>query len=110
VRHLAALGEAVDAWLEHQHQNDLSDMDREKYLLKQAEANQPAPEQPEPLAILYQLRRFATTYWGGGLANQPYLLTLELNTCIDAELEFERRTAINAKRLAEWFSEHGKSK
>lgn len=45
--------------------------------------------QPEALGILYQLRNYQTTYWPGGLANQPSILLMELNKCIEAEKKAE---------------------
>jgi len=42
-------------------------------------------EIPEPLLILKMLEFSATTYWFGGLADQPYLLMKELNAAATGE-------------------------
>lgn len=55
------------------------------------------PEQPETLALLRRLRSFNTMYWEGGYANQPYILQLELNATIDAEIEHKNYKLVNLK-------------
>lgn len=51
-------------------------------------------EQPEPLTVLNALRLLGTTYWEGGLAEQPYLLVMELNAAMKGKQQYDReRTA-----------------
>lgn len=56
--------------------------------------------QPEPLAILYSLRNLGTTYWPGGLANQPVLLLMEINKCVEAENQAAEVIANQAAQMA----------
>ena len=60
------------------------------------------PSLPEPMEILLQLRRWNTTYWGGGLASQPVLLLRELNACTNAQEAFELRMQINLEQALVW--------
>jgi hypothetical protein len=90
--HLAALQDATTKYLQQQV-NPSEGLTGEEYrLLRQALESVIDPEdeipQPEPLSILYMLRSSRTTYWGGGLWEQPYLLLLELSTCENAENAF----------------------
>lgn len=48
------------------------------------------PQQPEAMQILRRLRRLSIPYWGGGYADQPYILTLEFDTVAQAEYEHQR--------------------
>lgn len=57
-----------------------------------------APEQPEILSILRQSRRFNVPYFPGAIYDWPYIFTLELNTAIDAEQDYERRVAFNLRK------------
>jgi hypothetical protein len=57
------------------------------------------PEQPQPLGELRKLRRFNFTHlpYSGGMMNQPHIYMEELNVCIEAEYEMERRKIAQAK-------------
>jgi hypothetical protein len=54
-----------------------------------------APEQPEAMGILRQLRRFNITWVKGGYEDQPYILMRELNEVVETELEHERIEMLN---------------
>ena len=100
-RHLSTLYDGVLAYLEHEEGSGAS---FENAMLNTSQGN--APEQPEPLAILYTLRNHRTTYSSGGLSNQPAVLMMELNECIRAENEHARIQAVN-QRLKEQFEAKG---
>jgi hypothetical protein len=53
-------------------------------------------EQPEPYLILQMLRSTGTTYWQGGLADQPYLLMKEINAAATGEKNYEDIRALQA--------------
>ncbi len=55
--------------------------------------------QPEPLKILRMLRNANTSYWAGGLADQPYFLLLELNAAANGERKYADRKADNVRKL-----------
>jgi hypothetical protein len=60
------------------------------------------PPIPEPLQLFYQLRRWNTLYWPGGYANQPYLLMLEFEACLEGEGALNERRKQNAEAQAEY--------
>jgi len=64
------------------------------------------PEQPEPMTILRQLRRFNSTWWQGGYADQPWILMHEMNVVIEAEIDHEN--ILNQNRYMQALQEkHG---
>lgn len=74
----------------------IKDEQRVAYHVNLKEGTFDAPEQPEPLSILRELRRFNASWWPGGYADQPYLLLMELNCVIECELEDENVRYVNA--------------
>ena len=61
-----------------------------------------SPEQPEVLTLVRQMRNLGLAFWEGGLAAQPYLLSLEIQTCHNAEFEFKNRLLANERLKLEW--------
>ena len=55
--------------------------------------------QPEPFKILRMLRNANTSYWAGGLADQPYFLLLELNAAANGERKYTDRKTANLKGM-----------
>lgn len=78
---------ATEWWLELEYARSLPENDgmRESILFSANEAEMSDVEQPEALLILNMLRFSETTYWYGGLADQPYLLMKELNAAATGE-------------------------
>ncbi len=74
--------------------------DKDAFLLDLAQKGVGRPEQPEALSLLRQTRRFGHLYFEGGLANQPYITMLELNTVIEAEIEDMARKIANERLRA----------
>ena len=82
-QHLRQVYDAVLEWLawpDQQHKSFTLG-----YILKDESQR---PDQPEPLAILHSLQNMNTSYWDGGFADQPYLLMLELQQCINAKSDY----------------------
>jgi hypothetical protein len=51
-------------------------------------------DQPEPYRILLMTRNLGIPYWSGGLADQPYLLMMEMNAAANGE---KRHNAVRAE-------------
>lgn len=69
-----------------------------------AEKGYSGVEQPEPFSILRMLRNMNTSYWAGGLADQPYLLLKEMNAAAKGERKVLDRKKAN---LDEMINKHG---
>ena len=99
-----ALKDEVRAWLEHEtYMQPVSDADdpygeKQNYRISIQEGVIAPPEQPEPLQILYRTRRFGLPLWTGGYADQPHILLMELNACIDEEIAFHNLQVFNKER------------
>lgn len=93
--HITALKEATTDWLSWEDAQ-INEAKKAEWL---GEHNDTAPEQPEPLAILRRLRRFnfSVMMYSGGYLNQPHILMRELNTVMDAELEYDEFKLANLR-------------
>lgn len=60
------------------------------------------PEQPEILGLVRQMRNMSLAFWEGGLAAQPYLLSLEIQTCHNAEIQWKNQLIANERLKLEW--------
>lgn len=94
--------QATLQWLQHEDEwETLDESSKESKELYWAEVPDERPIQPEPLTIRRSLQRLGLPYYVGSYINQPYILSLELNAVIDAELEYEHLQLINAKLMAD---------
>jgi hypothetical protein len=98
--HLADTKTATAKWLEWEALQHAKASEKEAFLLDLAMAGADKPEQPEALTLLRHTRRFGALYYSGGLANQPFLTTLELNAVIEAENEHIERQLANERLKA----------
>lgn len=90
-------------WLEFEAARGGNELEHEAFLALAIEAGfYEQPPQPEPLSLLYELRRFGLTYWEGAYVDQPEILMWELNTCIDAEVEVRNRQVAQLKAQEEF--------
>ncbi len=98
--HLAATREAVATWLQNEQPIPLASNSVDATLLTLS-IEEEAPEQPEVLSVLRQSRRLGVPAFNGSYQDWPYIATLELNACIDAEQEHKDLLLYALKALAE---------
>ncbi len=94
----------MELWLEFDLAPTLTGDDKEAWRIRVATEDLEPPPQPEPLTLLYQLRRFNALYCEGGYGDQYDLMMQELNTCIEAELAHNRRVENNRIAQLEYVS------
>lgn len=105
VGHLAAIRQAVTAWLEYENPPE-GDAGQDEYLLRMATQDElSVPDVPEIMALLRESRAYNIPIFNGSLMDLPYLFHLELNTCVDAENEFYSLREVN-RRLREKHNEN----
>lgn len=87
-------------------ERDLASTEDEEAFVELAMAEKGLSEldQPEPFKILRMLRNMGTTYWAGGLADQPYLLLMEMNAAANGERKVLDRKKANLESL---MNKHG---
>lgn len=92
-------------WLQYEvgqsvaQQSDEGDSLALRLLLENDTEEQDVPEQPQILAILREQRRLDVKYYDAPLPKLPYIFRMELNTAIDAEIEFKEIQLTNARIL-----------
>jgi hypothetical protein len=84
-------------------------LDKDAYLLQLATENED-PEQPQILAIIRETKRFGIPYYDAPLPQWPYILRMEWNICIDAEIEFTELQLLNARLKARFASNENPEK
>jgi hypothetical protein len=101
-RHLKETENAVLRWLEYENKLDQREGKPDDLLFALATEDIDKPEQPEILTLVRQMRNTGLAFWEGGLAAQPYLLNLEIQTCHNAEIAFRNQALANERLKLEW--------
>lgn len=98
-RHLAETYASVAKWLEYENPTSIGGgQDADLFAL--ALEPEEKPDQPEVLKMLRQSRLFNIPVFNGSVQDWPYIATLELQTCIEAEDDQQLQLATNIRLQA----------
>jgi hypothetical protein len=78
-------------------------LEQDAFLFQLATENDD-PEQPQILSILREQKRLGTPYYDAPIPHWPYILRMEMNYAIDAEIEHTELQLANARLKARYAS------